>query len=410
MREKMLPFAVEQGRRMMITPRGCLKYPFLDPSGPYVANLWDWDSYWAAVSLFEIANEAGDKEFAQQVSCHAAGSLMNLLEVQGEDGSLPVMMRENVPDNFDNLNNPQSNMAKPLQGIFLQLLHNNSVVTDNEAVGVLKKLRAASECRLSRYKHTKTGLLLWANDIAIGVDDDPTVWGRPGFSSAHIYLNSFFAMDLKAAGDLALKLNDTENSRFFLAEYEKSVEAINTYLWDKRDQWYYTCDVLSEQRLQPHPISGMLNVGLDTFWRVMPLRVRHFSGILPLVANIAAPEQAAGVKKYLCDPAEFWSDYGIRSLSQAEDRFYAPEVSRGNPSNWLGPIWIVACYLAYRALKQYGFDREANELTANTLNLLYTDMEQTGVLHEYYSPETGQPINGPGFVSWNLLALCMDKN
>ena len=35
MRRKLLPFAVEQGKKMMVPAHGVFEYPFLDPSGPY---------------------------------------------------------------------------------------------------------------------------------------------------------------------------------------------------------------------------------------------------------------------------------------------------------------------------------------------------------------------------------------
>ena len=142
----------------------------------------------------------------------------------------------------------------------------------------------------------------------------------------------------------------------------------------------------------------------------MPLRIRGVCGILPLVAGIASREQAAEVVRKLLDRNEFWTDFGIRSMSLVEDRFYEDTLFRGNPSNWLGPIWIIISYLAYRALKNYGYDSEARELSANTLALLAKDCQTNDCMHEYYSPRDGHPISGPGFLNWNLLALCMDKH
>ena len=109
----------------------------------------------------------------------------------------------------------------------------------------------------------------------------------------------------------------------------------------------------------------------------------------------------------LTDPDEFWCDYGIRTMSKAEDRFYEDKLFRGNPSNWLGPVWIISSYLAYVALKNYGYLEPAERLARNTLKLLADDYAENHLLHEYYSPENGKPISGPGFLNWNLLAFCM---
>ena len=35
------------------------------------------------------------------------------------------------------------------------------------------------------------------------------------------------------------------------------------------------------------------------------------------------------------------------------------------------------------------------------------DLAQCAQLHEYYDPETGEPVHNIGFQSWNLLAVNM---
>lgn len=403
----LLDFAVSRSDLMFRPAAGVLKHPYIDPGGPYSENLWDWDSYWAAVALFAIANERGDGRMLHKVKLHGRGSLLNFFEAQGEDGSLPILMSPKDVDWFDSVGNPRNNMAKPVQALFLQLLWSNGAIERDSARELLAGIRKVSECRNRRYRHEGSGLLVWANDIAIGVDDDPTVWGRDDFSCAHIYYNSFLAMDLQAAASLAEELELGELREYFNAEYSRIVQAIDAYAWDRRDRWYYSCDVRCRQNLKPHRYFPPLNTYLEPFWRVMPLRVRGFSGLLPLVAKIASEEQARAVVEKLTDPDEFWCDYGIRTMSKAEDRFYEDKLFRGNPSNWLGPVWIISSYLAYVALKNYGYLEPAERLARNTLKLLADDYAENHLLHEYYSPENGKPISGPGFLNWNLLAFCM---
>ena len=55
----------------------------------------------------------------------------------------------------------------------------------------------------------------------------------------------------------------------------------------------------------------------------------------------------------------------------------------------------------------YGYRAEAEELCKRTLSLLGDDLRKSGDLHEYYNPETREPIMNPGFVNWNVLALNM---
>ena len=56
----------------------------------------------------------------------------------------------------------------------------------------------------------------------------------------------------------------------------------------------------------------------------------------------------------------------------------------------------------------YGYKEEAKIICERTLSLLGDDLRKTGDLHEYYNPETREPICNPGFVNWNVLAINMD--
>lgn len=78
-----------------------------------------------------------------------------------------------------------------------------------------------------------------------------------------------------------------------------------------------------------------------------------------------------------------------------------------NPSNWLGPIWIITNYVVFRGLMNYGYKEEAREVCQKTLELLGSDLEQTGTVHEYYVPESGKPVMNGGFINWNMLVLNM---
>ncbi|MDO4647144.1 MAG: trehalase / alfa-L-rhamnosidase / mannosyl oligosaccharide glucosidase, partial [Eubacteriales bacterium] len=86
---------------------------------------------------------------------------------------------------------------------------------------------------------------------------------------------------------------------------------------------------------------------------------------------------------------------------------YYEKLMLNNPSNWLGPIWLVANYCVFRGLMNYGYRKEAELLCERTLTLLGEDLMETGSLHEYYDPFTGNPIMNGGFINWNILALNM---
>jgi putative isomerase len=58
-------------------------------------------------------------------------------------------------------------------------------------------------------------------------------------------------------------------------------------------------------------------------------------------------------------------------------------------------------------LLKYGYNEEAKELACKTIMLFGNDFKENGVLHEYYEPDTGEPILNKGFQNWNYLVLNM---
>ena len=46
-------------------------------------------------------------------------------------------------------------------------------------------------------------------------------------------------------------------------------------------------------------------------------------------------------------------------------------------------------------------------MAEKTVDLLGSDIEACGDMHEYYDPDTGAPIFNQGFQSWNFLVINM---
>ena len=82
-------------------------------------------------------------------------------------------------------------------------------------------------------------------------------------------------------------------------------------------------------------------------------------------------------------------------------------LATGNPSNWRWPIWGISNYMVFRGLLDYGFTKEAKEIASKTILLFGRDFEKNGALHEYYDPESGEPMLNKGFQNWNYLVMNM---
>ncbi len=245
---------------------------------------------------------------------------------------------------------------------------------------------------------------MWGNDVAIGNDNDPTTFGRPDFSSANLLLNCLFYMDLRAAAELARQLRRPDDQQRLRAQADALGEQIQKYCWDPRDQFYYTVDVQCVDRRSE--LIHHVKPGMEMSWKCLPMRIQTFTGFLPLWCGLASPDQGKALIRanYLADD-RFRGNWGVRSLSSKES-MYCLDFS-SNPSNWLGPVWIVVDYFVWNALKYYGFDAEASELGDKTLRLLSTDLARNGSLNEYYHPDTGAALSHKGFMDWNLLVLEM---
>jgi len=107
---------------------------------------------------------------------------------------------------------------------------------------------------------------------------------------------------------------------------------------------------------------------------------------------------------YLADDG-FRAAYGVRSLSRHETMYEL--VFSSNPSDWLGPVWIIVNYFTRKAQKNYGYRDEAAELRDKMLKLLADDLAKHGSLNEYYNPDTGAAMSQASFMDWNLLVMEM---
>ncbi len=390
--------------KVMKKPYGNYKYPFVDPGSAYDGNLWDWDTFWAMYAMIGVAeNEQTEPDFAEKLIECGKGNVKNFLNFQLADGYIPMMVNE--PDAVEpylikkHNEGEILNMHKPF--LCQQICLVSGYANDFEWIrGDLDKLKKYFECYDRYYYNEKCGLYVWADDVMIGVDNDPATFGRPRFSTASVFLNSFLVRELRSMAKICNAFGLSDDAAYYAGKADKLVEAIQNECYDARDGMFYSVDV--DIKTRPY---DWFHKGLGVFWNTLFIKVRCWSNFLPMLIGFATPEQASVLKDHIMDEKTFFSPGGIRSLSR-DEKMYNLEPT-GNPSNWLGPIWIIAQYAVFRGLMNYGYRAEAEELCKRTLSLLGDDLRKSGDLHEYYNPETREPIMNPGFVNWNVLALNM---
>ena len=395
-------------RGMLKPAKGELKYPFITPgSSQYSDQLWDWDSWLCNIALRQILLENGTEKDRAETLKHEQGSVLNFLAVGKESGWLPIVLSPGKPreDIVADKTPFLHNMHKPCLA-----QHAAFLVKQNggDAEWLREKfypLQAFVNCYYNHYRNKATGLYYWQSDEAIGVDTDPSTFGRPTASSGSILLNCLMYKELKAVVYLSEQLNMQEIGAGFQKSADELLVAIRQHCWDPKDGFYYSVDLNLLPYERPTG-AGQLHVGGPRRWDCLIQRIGVWSGFLAMWAEVATPEQAKQiVEKNYRDTSTFNAPYGVRSLSKME-KMYDLRAS-GNPSNWLGPIWLNVNYMTFRGLVKYGYKEDARELAEKTIILLGKDFEKNGALHEYYLPDSGEPVLNKGFQDWNYLVLNM---
>ncbi|MDL2319421.1 trehalase / alfa-L-rhamnosidase / mannosyl oligosaccharide glucosidase, partial [Eubacteriales bacterium OttesenSCG-928-A19] len=324
---------------------------------------------------------------------------------QQEDGYIPMMVN-NSADHGSYL------LDKHREGVILNM-HKPFLCQQAVIIGgymgdctwmapYMDRVERYFACYDRYYLNEKTGLYVWADDVMIGMDNDPATFGRPRFSTANMFLNGFMVGEFKAMARLLSEMGQAR-AETYRRKAAALTHAIQTECYDPRDRFFYSVDV--DIRTRPY---DWFHKGLGVFWKTLPIKVRTWTGFIPLFTGIATPQQARDiVRLHIEDAPTFASDYGVRTLAR-DERMYNLEATN-NPSNWLGPIWLVTNYVVFRGLLNYGYRQEAERLCEQTLTLLGRDLETTGDLHEYYNPETGHAVMNPGFLNWNMLAVNMAR-
>ena len=396
-------YVMDRVEGILKEPHSFIHYPFIDPGSVYDGNVWDWDSYWSVYGLLPIAAKQGNKAFLDRVVEHAKGNVRNFFDHQLEDGYIPMMIEvADWPEPYLNMKHKEGikmNMHKPFLASQICLI--SDFIDDYSwAIEFAEGLKGYFKHYRDNYYNENAGLYIWHDDIMIGMDNDPASFGRPQDSTANIFLNSFMIRELESYGRYLLAIGDKEEVTAVISHRDALEAAIQAECWDKRDQFFYSVDVDIKTRK-----FDWFHQGLGVFWKTLPIKIRVWSGFLPMAMGFATPDQAAALVEHWKDEATFYSDYGIATLAKDEKMFDLSVTN--NPSNWLGPVWLVANYLVFSGFLKYGYLEEAREMCQNTLTLLGQDLENTGELHEYYDPYTGKPIMNAGFVNWNMLALNM---
>ena len=393
-------------------PAGVLVYPFLTPGSVQYSNvLWDWDSWLSNVALGQILADKGSEKDKQEALPYEQGCVLNFLHYGNWDGYIPIVIWEDTdPQKIRPKDIYDVNMHKPVlaqHAAFITRLNGGDAEWLQEE---FFNLQAFVNNYKDHHRDKATGLYYWQTDVAIGVDNDPCTFFRPSKSSGSIYLNCLMYKELLAMVYLSDQLNLSAIGKEYTSDAKELKAAIQKNCWDERDGFFYSVD------LNLRPVTNKLDSSLGKVFAIhagyprdydcLIQRIEVWSGFLAMWAGIATPEQAERmVNEHYINPKTFNSPSGVRTLSKME-KMYSVRAS-ANPSNWRGPVWGISNYMVFKGLIKYGYKSEAKELAEKTIKLFGKDFEKSGALHEYYEPETGEPLLNKGFQNWNYMVINM---
>lgn len=392
---------------------GALLFPYITPgSKQYAAVLWDWDSWLSDVALRQTLNDVGTDSDRWEALTYEQGCVLNYLAYTSEDdGYMPMVIdAESNPNLIKPTDIYSTNMHKPVIAQHAAFIVQQNGGDASWLKDGFKRMQAFVSNYKAHHRHVETGLYYWQDDLAIGVDNDPSTFFRPKRSSASIFLNCLMYKELLAMAYLAEQLSLPG----LASQYENDADAlrgaVRKYCWDEKDGMYYSVDLnLLPYTGEPQIIFGkpfVLHEGAPRSYPCLIQRLGSWSGFMALWAGIATPEQARRmVKENLLDEKTFCAPYGVRTLSKMEKMYNLRPTH--NPSNWQGPIWGISNYMVFRGLVDYGFCKEARMMAKKTISLFGDDLKKEGALHEYYDPDTGKPLINKGFQNWNYLVINM---
>jgi hypothetical protein len=167
-------------------------------------------------------------------------------------------------------------------------------------------------------------------------------------------------------------------------------------LWDEKDRFFYDVLCFPDGRYRKFRVRSLVGLiplfaverleepwiepfkefkaNFDWFMRNRREHVRNVvhtverDGLVTHVLTILDDKQLCRLTERIFDPAEFLSDYGLRSLSKYHEAHpfvldgnavgYEPAESlvrlKGGNSNWRGPIWFPTAFLLIESLRKLG--------------------------------------------------------
>ncbi|WP_157950027.1 amylo-alpha-1,6-glucosidase [Vallitalea okinawensis] len=324
-------------KTQVYTPEGIFKTRHTTPDRLPHKKVWLWDSV-----FHSIGNKFISKELAYD-------SIKAVLDMQKEDGFIPHMA---TPYDHSDITQP------PIiaYGIFELYQFTDKKNILEETYDQLKKYL---HWNMEKRDSNKNNLFEWLIE-----NDDKCRCGESGMDNSPrfddvtlmecIDFSCFMAKEANTMAKIAGVLGLEDDQQYWTELFNSIKEAVNKHLWDEEDHFYYD-KIIADGQFK---------------------KVKAVSSFLPLFAGVCEPPHAEWLVKHLEDVNEFNTTFPIPSISLDDPTF--------GTDMWRGPVWINYNYMIIKGLKDYGYNKLADEILKKTIEIMTQWYLHDGVIYEFY--------------------------
>lgn len=211
-----------------------------------------------------------------------------------------------------------------------------------------------------------------------------------GFSinQESVELNTYLIKEKYLLAKMADLLKKTRLAKSFRQAAQQLAQRINHCFYDEKSGFYYDRLIFEKNGPAQDSCGGQLLVS----------RGKGPEGWSPLWAAIADKAKAKKVIANMLDENEFNTRVPLGTAAQSNPAY-------GENIYWRGRVWLDQFYFGIIALKNYGYEKEAEQLTKKLFDHAQ-GLSGNLAIRENYNPKTGETQGATNF-SWSAAHLLM---
>lgn len=228
--------------------------------------------------------------------------------------------------------------------------------------------------------YDKNGLVVWDSADHSGMDNQDPRCGVDGTMEVEgVDVNVYLIREMQAMAVIARNLGCMDDAAAYEASADTIYLAMETYLWDEADGFFYDRNERTGK----------------------PVKLKTIAGLLPLWLPNLPSDKAKRLIAHLTDPELFWTEYPVATWAKNEDAYYQEQIA--DECNWRGTTWMPTNYMLFHGAMQHGYSDVAERLSNKSFELVNGEEH----IREYYNAETGSGQGLNPFWGWSSLALVM---